>query len=116
MLNHQPGNWSIYANGFTHRGEPILLTEFGGIGYKIDEQEGWGYTSVNSKEDFLENYHRIMGAVYNSKALHGYCYTQLTGVEQEINGLLTYDRKPKCDLKKIKEVNDQYHNIIVDQT
>jgi len=50
-----------------------------------------------------------MTAVYASRVLHGYCYTQLTDVEQEINGLLTYDRKPKCDLSKIKEINDMWH-------
>jgi hypothetical protein len=35
----------------------------------------------------------------------GICYTQLTDVEQEINGLLTYDRKPKFDVKVIREIN-----------
>ena len=36
----------------------------------------------------------------------GVCYTQLTDVEQEINGLLTYDRKPKFDVNAIKAMND----------
>ena len=36
----------------------------------------------------------------------GICYTQITDVEQEINGLMTYDRKPKYDVKKIREMND----------
>jgi len=50
-----------------------------------------------------------MDAVYQSKILHGYCYTQLTDVEQEINGLLTYSREPKCDVKLIKKINDTWH-------
>lgn len=50
-----------------------------------------------------------MRAVYDSEALSGYCYTQLTDVEQEMNGLLTYDRKPKCDLDKIARMNHMYH-------
>ena len=50
-----------------------------------------------------------MDAVYASKGLWGYCYTQLTDVEQEINGLVTYDRKPKCNLAEIKKINDGYH-------
>lgn len=50
-----------------------------------------------------------MKAVYSSNILYGICYTQLTDVEQEINGLLTYDRKPKCDLEKIKEINYMWH-------
>ncbi|MCK1994736.1 glycoside hydrolase family 2 [Peribacillus muralis] len=104
-----PAKRRIYADGFSHQGEPILLTEFGGIGYKVGEDAGWGYTSVANEEDFVADYRRIMEAVYASNVLHGYCYTQLTDVEQEINGILTYDRKPKCDLKKIKEINDMWH-------
>jgi hypothetical protein len=37
----------------------------------------------------------------------GFCYTQLTDVEQEVNGLLTFDRKPKFDPAVIKAVNQQ---------
>lgn len=85
-----------------------MLTEFGGIGYQVGEQDGWGYTSVSDATEFVSEYGRIMSALYSSKALFGYCYTQLTDVEQEINGLLAYDRTPKCDLAKIKEINRQY--------
>jgi beta-galactosidase/beta-glucuronidase len=109
ILSSRPAKRSIYADGFEHRGEPILLTEFGGIGYKVGEESGWGYTSVGNAEDFVADYERIMKAVYSSKILFGFCYTQLTDVEQEINGLLTYDRKPKCDLEKIKELNELWH-------
>ncbi|MDQ0415085.1 glycoside hydrolase family 2 protein [Mesobacillus stamsii] len=109
VLASMPARRGIYANGFEHQGEPIILTEFGGIGYKVSEDEGWGYTSVTNPNDFLDDYKRIMEAVYSSKILFGYCYTQLTDVEQEINGLLTYDRKPKCELMEIKQINDQWH-------
>lgn len=115
MLKSQPAHRGIYANGFSHEGEPILLTEFGGIGFKVGEDAGWGYTSVKTEEEFVEDYRRIMEAVYASKILHGYCYTQLTDVEQEINGLLTYNREPKCDLKKIREINDMWHLSIIEQ-
>ena len=50
-----------------------------------------------------------MTAVYDSVGLWGYCYTQMTDVEQEINGLVTDDRQPKCELSKIKEINDGFH-------
>ncbi|PPA69617.1 glycoside hydrolase family 2 protein [Jeotgalibacillus proteolyticus] len=112
LLSAQPAKRKVYANGFEHQGEPIILTEFGGIGFAVGEDNGWGYTSVKNEEEFVEDYSRIMDAVYHSKALHGYCYTQLTDVEQEINGILTYDREPKCDLKLIKKINDQWHNEI----
>ena len=109
VLHSMPSGKGIYVNGFVHQGEPILLTEFGGIGYKVGEEEGWGYTSVTNAEDFVHDYRRILEAVYCSKILFGYCYTQLTDVEQEINGLLTFDRKPKCELEKIKQINDRWH-------
>lgn len=113
ILSSKPARRSIYANGFNYEGEPILLTEFGGIGFKVGEDSGWGYTSVNNAEEFIADYDRIMQAVYCSKALFGYCYTQLTDVEQEINGLLTYDRKPKCELKQIKKINDMWHPGVI---
>ncbi|MEG8980353.1 glycoside hydrolase family 2 TIM barrel-domain containing protein [Priestia megaterium] len=113
ILNSQPAKRKIYANGFEHKGEPILLTEFGGIGFKVGGDSGWGYTAVKNVEDFVNDYKRIMEAVYDSQILHGYCYTQLTDVEQEINGLLTYDRKPKCDLATIREINDMWQSEII---
>ena len=106
ILNAKPADRNIYTGGFKHEGEPILLTEFGGIGFKVGEDAGWGYTSVANVGDYLADYHRIMEAVFASKILHGYCYTQLTDVEQEINGILTYDRKPKCDLTEIYKLNN----------
>lgn len=113
LLTSQPAGRPIYADGFAHKGEPILLTEFGGVGFKVGEESGWGYTSVKSEEEFIADYSRIMNAVYSSKALHGFCYTQLTDVEQEINGLLTYNRQPKAKLSTIKEINEQWHSVIV---
>lgn len=98
---------AIYANGYQHQGEPIMLTEFGGIGYKKDDQEGWGYSSVDNDDAFVSEYSRVMEAVYESEILAGFCYTQLYDVEQEINGLLTYGREPKVNLEKIKEINDK---------
>ncbi|KGL42108.1 glycoside hydrolase family 2 [Listeriaceae bacterium FSL A5-0209] len=114
ILKSQSTLRAIYAVGFEHQGAPILLTEFGGIGFQTGDQSGWGYTSVKNAEEFVADYSRVMQAVYNSKALHGYCYTQLTDVEVEINGLLTYDREPKCELKRIREINDQYFDQIVE--
>ena len=74
---------------------------------KKDNDDGWGYTFVTSDDAFIEDYRRVLMALKQSEVLVGFCYTQITDVEQEINGLLTYDRKPKVDLKIIKEINDQ---------
>ncbi|WP_197028393.1 glycoside hydrolase family 2 protein [Bacillus sp. EB01] len=113
LLESKPARRGIYADGFEHKGEPILLTEFGGIGFKVGDDQGWGYTSVKNEQEFVADYRRVMEAVYASKALHGFCYTQLTDVEQEINGLLSYNREPKCELAKIREINDMWISGIV---
>ncbi len=114
LLTRPGSSWPIFANGFFYKNQPILLTEFGGIGFDVSGEPGWGYTSVSNEDEFVEDYRRIMGAVYASKGLWGFCYTQITDVEQEINGLLTYERQPKCDLSKIKEINDSFHVLNVE--
>ncbi|WP_281738349.1 sugar-binding domain-containing protein [Enterococcus dispar] len=116
LINLPPGKWQTFAKGYGYEGQPIMLTEFGGIGYKTGRQAGWGYTSVTTKTDFINEYRRIMAAIFASKALWGFCYTQLSDVEQEINGLLTYDRKAKVDLSKIREINLQYYPAQIDIT
>lgn len=109
LLHYPPSVRDIYAKGFQHQKEPILLTEFGGVGFASAGEAGWGYTSVADEKEFVEEYERIMKAVYASEGLWGFCYTQLCDVEQEINGMLTYWRKPKCSLEKIRQINEMYH-------
>ena len=114
LLNAKHAARNVYTGGFEHEGEPIMLTEFGGVAFKVGEDAGWGYTSVTTMDDYVSDYERIMKAVFASKILHGYCYTQLTDVEQEINGILTYDRKPKCDLKEINRLNNLWHHPTIE--
>lgn len=109
LLQSEPNRRRLYCEGYEYQGEPILLTEFGGINYQKDENKGWGYSNAKSEEEFLEQYDRIMKAIYESEKLFGFCYTQLTDVEQEQNGLLTYDRQEKCELDKILKINNQWH-------
>lgn len=70
------------------------------------EDKQWGYTSA-SENDFLEEYSRIVSAIYDSEILNGFCYTQLTDVEQETNGLLTSDHRYKFDPEEIRRINDK---------
>ncbi|GIN71444.1 beta-glucuronidase [Bacillus sp. J14TS2] len=115
ILASEQNRRRIYCNDFEHKGEPILLTEFGGIGFSKEGSKGWGYTSAKNEEDFLEDYKRVIDAIYQSSAIMGFCYTQFTDVEQEQNGLLTYDRQYKCDPDKVKKINDQWHRETVDK-
>ncbi|MCK7488064.1 MAG: hypothetical protein MZU97_23170 [Bacillus subtilis] len=111
MLEYLSAGRNIYANGFQYRGEPIMLTEFGGIAFQSQEQ-GWGYTEARDEEGFLNDLQRIFDNIRASDCLRGYCYTQLTDVFQETNGLLTFDRKYKVEPAKIKAMNDSIHPLI----
>ena len=107
ILASQPAQRVLDLPGFPYEDQPIMVTEFGGIGYKKDAQEGWGYTTASSDDDYVERYRAVVESIYNSDTISGFCYTQITDVEQEINGLLTYDRQPKVPLEVIKQINDQ---------
>ena len=63
------------------------------------------YDSFESPEQLLEKYRDLMRGIASLKFVAGFCYTQLTDIEQEINGLLTYDRKPKVPPEKIFEMH-----------
>lgn len=69
-------------------------------------EDAWGYAGVEkSPEAALERLRGLYRAIARSP-FAGICYTQLTDVEQEVNGLLTYDRKPKFDAKLLREINN----------
>lgn len=101
---HTPHKKEIYVGSYTYRNEPIILSEFGGISYANKKQDGWGYTGVSTPHDLESELRRIFDVIYASKHIAGFCYTQLTDVEQEINGLLDYDRKKKLPLSTIYDI------------
>jgi len=105
-VSSTPARRLIYLPGFAYRGEPIILSEFGGIAFKQSEWDGWGYSSAEDAAEFTRCYSELMEIVHALPALDGYCYTQFCDVEQEINGLLTYDRRPKIDLAIIRAINE----------
>ena len=86
------------------KGTPIFVSEFGGIRW-AEEQEGWGYGNAPKTEtEFLERFQGQVDALLDNPCMFGFCYTQLTDVEQEQNGLYTYDRKSKFDPAKIRKI------------
>lgn len=106
ILESTPGSRTLYAQGSSYGGEPIIVSEFGGISYqKTKEVNGWGYTAANSDEDFLKRYQSVVGALLESPHVQGFVYTQLCDVEQETNGLLTYGREFKVDPEIIRRIN-----------
>ena len=97
--------------GYQYNGTPVYLSEFGGIafippGHQVPK-EAWGYSGVEkTPEAALARLRGLYEAIAKIPAFAGLCYTQLTDVEQEVNGLLTYDRKVKFDVKQVKAIND----------
>ncbi len=104
ILSSIPGHHLLYNAGFQHQGEPIMVTEFGGISYQNAKQAGWGYSSAENDDDFIARLKAVFKPLYASDHVQGVCYTKLTDIEQEINGLLTFDRQPKVPLKTIKAI------------
>jgi len=102
----------LFVLGSSYRQQPIMLTEVGGfllvppdlpeakrdILYKF-------YGSFSTPEELLEKYRDLMDGLSSLHFLAGFCYTQLTDIEQEINGLLTYDRQPKLAPEQIAELH-----------
>lgn len=94
-----------FAKGYKYQGQPIIISEYGGVAY--DDSDGWGYNEkVTTEEALIAKYKELTDAIKFNKYIWGYCYTQLTDTYQEVNGLLDFNHKPKVNLSKIKEIND----------
>ena len=88
-------------------GQPYMLDEFGGLPWIKQEERGssWGYGSnIDTLDDFYKILRDEILALKASKHVVGFCYTQITDVEQEKNGIYYYDRTPKFDTEKIREI------------
>lgn len=105
-LAFTPDNRHIVVPGCFYSQEPVLVSECGGIAYKKSEWEGWGYTQAAQDNDFVRRYAEVVSTLLRQPLIKGFCYTQLTDVEQEINGLLTYNRVPKVDVALIRAINE----------
>ena len=100
-------DWTNEVNHFNrqkHKGEPAFVSEYGGIQW-TDFKEAWGYgNEPKSLDEFYERFKGLTDALLDNTKMFALCYTQLTDVEQERNGLFNYDRSPKFDAAKLKEI------------
>lgn len=86
--------------------DPTFVSEYGGIRWAPDKTEGWGYGEApKTEEEFIERYKGLTEVLINNPYMMGFCYTQLYDVEQEVNGLMTYNRKFKFDPEIIRRIN-----------
>ncbi len=102
----RPGGRILTLDGYPHRGQPIMLTEFGGIAFdpEPDAKRTWGYTRASDAEAFAALYEDLLQTVIHTALFSGFCYTQFTDTFLEANGLLTADRVPKIPLERIRAV------------
>ncbi|WP_318216721.1 glycoside hydrolase family 2 protein [Streptomyces sp. SCL15-6] len=108
---------NAYENGAAYsqpyRGQPYFVSEFGGIWWDPEaaaEQSGsdrtvsWGYGDrVRTEDEFHERFAGLTGVLLEDPEMFGYCYTQLTDVFQEQNGVYRFDRGAKLDIARIRE-------------
>ena len=94
-----------------YRGQPFFVSEFGGIWWDpaaaaasgADRSQSWGYGDrVRDLDEFYERFDGLTGVLLDDPLMFGYCYTQLTDVFQEQNGIFDFGRRPKFDLGRIR--------------
>ncbi len=94
------------------KGQPVFISEYGGIKWSPvsgnSREISWGYGNApKSEEEFMERYKGLTDALLDNPCFFGFCYTQLTDVEQEQNGVYTYDRKEKFPAEFFYNVNSR---------
>ncbi len=88
-----------------YHGEPVFVSEYGGIKWAPESMNGWGYGDApKSLEEFIERYCGLTEVLVDNPYIMGACYTQLYDVEQEQNGLYYYDRTPKFSPEIIEKL------------
>lgn len=95
-----------YGHSSAPRDIPFFVSEFGGIGwFEKQDEESWGYGNhPKSIDEFYERFKGLVDAQLDNPRLFGYCYTQLTDIEQEKNGVFYYDRSPKFDAERLHAI------------
>lgn len=101
--------YNTYPDRQLYGGQPYFVSEYGGTWWNPQRSDGWGYgENPASEEEFAGRYRGLTEILLQNKRICAFCYTQLTDVEQEQNGLYTYDRQPKFSAKiyeRIRQTN-----------
>jgi len=93
-----------FSSRQTYKGGPTFVSEYGGIGWNTQEG-GWGYgQGPKTLEEFYARFQGLTDTLLDNDKMFGLCYTQLTDVEQEQNGIYTYDRTPKFDNVRLRAI------------
>ena len=93
----------LFSGDYRYSGQPVIMSEYGGI--KLSLSEGWGYgNSALDETEYLKRFEALNEAVRKTEYFSGYCFTQLTDVQQEKNGLVDENRRDKLGDEAIKRI------------
>ena len=99
---------TVFAKGNHYEGQPVIVSEYGGIALQDGASDAWGYgEKANGQESYLMRLDGLTSAIKTMNYMCGYCLTQFTDVMQEKNGLFDMERNEKVPVAKIKEINDR---------
>ena len=94
-----------------YRDQPYFVSEFGGMLWRADagpDEQAWGYgQQPRTLDEFYQRFEGLCAALLNNPRMFGYCYTQLTDVYQEQNGIYTFDRRAKFDLARLRAIQQR---------
>lgn len=114
----------VFVNGpdwsLPYRGQPYFVSEFGGFKWSPEEQarnskenaenrsQSWGYGGDPvSLEDFYRRFEATCSTLLDNPAMFGYCYTQLTDIYPELNGIYTFERAAKFDSERLRAIQQR---------
>ena len=96
---------TAFASGFKYRGQPVIISEYGGIAFNGTEDGGGYGKKVTGDKEYLNRFDDITTAIKRLPFVCGFCYTQVTDVQQEMNGIMDIDRNFKVPVEKLREIN-----------
>ncbi len=103
--------WDGNETNIPYGGQPYFVSEFGGIWWNpaaFENTESWGYGErVNDLEGFYARFEGLCAALLDDPNMFGYCYTQLTDIYPEENGLYTFGREPKFDNARLAAIQSR---------
>jgi beta-galactosidase/beta-glucuronidase len=107
IIDHHDYTNNLAKHAKENPEKPQWFGEYGGIAFPVEGHtwmKWWGYQSVKSASRLLGKVKFLTRQITEGAGFSGFCYTQLSDVEQELNGLMTYDRIPKAPVEKIAEI------------
>ena len=96
-----------YNRNAPYAGQPYFVSEYGGTAFvsQGDRRGDWGYgEGVKDDEEFYDRLRGLTEVLVKNPFICGFCYTQLTDVFQEVNGIYKFDRTPKLDAARLREI------------